>query len=692
MIHAAQKYMKELLQCGLLIPLSEDIRSVNVVTPALPSSYQVEQFSVEETAYHYLLEFFVLASELRLPINNPIAFFHEMLGKISVIKTAPEMKSRASILLQMVYADCSFLFGSSFDSVSPQRNALRAADLLGIAYHAGASNETKSKDVLKLHYLNQYTKDEGDREILCTVLGYQSQLISARRFEEDYPFFRDQFKTLEKYQKIYQEWKQKAAKENIIQIPFHITREKGRKFFEIYKVFSLQQCTDKRQFNKLLKQLEVLEKELQTAFVLSRILFLIDRCINRLQNPDGRLYDFWPQVLSKLVCLTRQYFKENEFRIRSLVFSENMSEELKYSVDNFLKVIRNPDSEDKKEYPTFFMCAKKRCISLSQTEKDLINDLKSHALIKCIMKIQEELCKLPIQEVSAFYLFKIFNHAGNIRAPFTKSSYKYKASIFRLESMPMSEESTAVRNQKSAIYLFNALEMLCYAIFPNSYQEELCDYLFERCRGYVPHGKYIIDLAVPDRIYNDVIPQYKLQYAIDQQLRENLKLDVMCFQQYAFTQCTAEDFYQFFFHPDTSEDKKVLKQIDKSISKDKFDEYCQIALYSTDGYGNSHHPLEWHKRMSKFMDDIIDANDMLCQYVDGDSKNAEEIYVGNGLSFDTWNDVFCYADGRKLDKGQFLTNHARVQLAIHAICLKRAAEVARKEALQCYKHIFFDAL
>lgn len=58
MIHAAQKFMNELLQSGLLIPLSEDVRSVNVVTPALPSSYQVDQFSVEQTAYHYLLEFF----------------------------------------------------------------------------------------------------------------------------------------------------------------------------------------------------------------------------------------------------------------------------------------------------------------------------------------------------------------------------------------------------------------------------------------------------------------------------------------------------------------------------------------------------------------------------------------------------------------------------------------------------------
>lgn len=58
MNHAAQKYMNELLQSGLLIPLSQDIRSVNVVTPALPSSHQVDQLSVEETAYRYLLGVF----------------------------------------------------------------------------------------------------------------------------------------------------------------------------------------------------------------------------------------------------------------------------------------------------------------------------------------------------------------------------------------------------------------------------------------------------------------------------------------------------------------------------------------------------------------------------------------------------------------------------------------------------------
>lgn len=463
MTHAAQKFMNELLESGLLIPLSGDIFSLDIVIPATPPSHQANQLRIEKTGYEYLWEFAVLASELGLPTNNPIAFFHEMAGKMNAVVTNPEMKSTAKTLLQMVYADCSFLFGSSFDSVSPQRNALRASDLSWIAYQTGISNETGNITAYEPFKLVFNTSDESDEESLMSmVLRYQSQLNSARRFCEDYPFFCDKFQTLEKRQKLYLEWKREVEKKNTVQVPFRITRERGRKFFEIYKAFSLLQCTNKRQLNKLSKQLEVLEKELQTAFMLYRFLSLIDRCMNKLQNTDDRTYNFWNQVLLRLVCLTKQYFKINASSIRSLVFSENKSDELQCSVEHFIKAIRNPNSEEKEAYPTFFQYEETSRISLSQTEKALINDLKLHPLIKCIMQIQEELRKLPVQKASAFYLFKIFNHAGNIRAPFTKSSYKCKSHFFRLESMPMSTESTAVRNQKSAIYLFNALELLCY--------------------------------------------------------------------------------------------------------------------------------------------------------------------------------------------------------------------------------------
>lgn len=698
MTHAAQKYMNGLLESGLLVPSSGDIASADVLIPATPPSHRADQLWIEEAGYKHLWKFAVLASELGLPTNNPVAFFHEMAGRINAMATNPEMKSTAKTLLQRVYADCSFLFGSSFDSMNPQRNALRASDLYWIAYQTGASNETGNTTAYEPFRLVLNSSDE-EKLLMHMVLRYQSQLNSARRFCEDYLSFRDQFEVLEKRQKLYLEWEQEIERKNAVQVPFRITREKGRKFFEIYKTFSLLQCANKRQRTNLLKRLEELEKELQTAFMLFRFLSIIDRCVNKLQNTNGKLYDFFVQVLSKLTCQMTHYFKNNTSAINSLVFSENISpksqdeksEELQDTVNSFIKVIkkRNPDSEETMAYPTFFFCGKTRHVSLSENEKYLINDLKSHPLIRCIMQIQEELRKHPVQEASAFYLFQIFNHAGNIRAPFSKSSYQFKSHMCKLEPTPMSTDSTAVRNQRSSIFLFNALGMLCYAIFPDSFQEKLCDYLFERCRGYVPHLRYIINLADVAEIHESAIPQYGLQYDIDQRLHENLKLDVMCFQQYALTQCTAEDFYQFFFHPDTSEDKKVLKQIVNTISDDKFHQYCKIALYSPDGYGTSHQPIEWHEQMSKFLDDIIDADDILCQYVDGENKNSEEITLGNGLSFDAWSTSFHPSDGSKLEKGQYLTNHARVQLAIHAVCLKRAAEIARKEALQCYKQIFF---
>lgn len=688
MAHDAQKFLNELQSFGLLVPLSGDIVSADVLIPATPLSHRADQLRMEEAAYEHLWKFTVLASELGLPTNNPIAFFHEMAGRINAMATDPAMKSKARTLLQMVYADCGFLFGSSFDSMNPQRSTLRASDLYWIAYQTGASNGTENTTAYDPFRLALSTSDEGE-PLMPVVLSYQSQLNSARRFCEDYPFFRDQFEALEKRQKLYQEWKPEVEKKNAVQAPFRITREKGRKFFEIYKTFSLLQCANKRQRSKLLKQLEELENELQTAFMLFRFLSIIERCVNKLQNADDKSYDFFVQVLSKLTYQMAHYFREKTSAIYSLISFKNASKELQDTANSFIKAIYNLDSEGKKAYPTFFSCGEAGQFSLSEDEKYLIYVLKSHPLIRCIMQIQEELRKLPVQEASAFYLFQLFNHARNIRAPFSKSSYQFKSHMYKLEPTPMSTDSTAVRNQRSAIFLFNALEMLCHAIFPDSYQKELCDYLFERCRGYAPHLRYIINLADVAEIHESVMPQYGLQYDIDQQLRENLKLDVMCFQQYALTQCTAEDFYQFFFHPDTSEDKKVLQRIVHTISDDKFHKYCEIALYSSDGYGTSHQPIEWHMQMSKFLDDIIDADDLLCQYVDGDNKNSEEITLGNGLSFDAWSTSFHPSDGSELEKGRYLTNHARVQLAIHAVCLKRAAEIARKEALQCYKQIFF---
>lgn len=173
----------------------------------------------------------------------------------------------------------------------------------------------------------------------------------------------------------------------------------------------------------------------------------------------------------------------------------------------------------------------------------------------------------------------------------------------------------------------------------------------------------------------------------------------MNFQQYAQTQCTAEDFYHFFFHPNSAQNK-VLKRLKELLTKEKVDEYAAIALYPADGYGTSHQTVKWHCQMAAFMDQIIDSDIVLADYVDGASLNEsdwEKINIGDGfMNFAVWRESITYGDPADPDSDkkeenkpqviQYITNHAQIQLAIHKICTEQITEKTVETALYLIKN------
>lgn len=167
----------------------------------------------------------------------------------------------------------------------------------------------------------------------------------------------------------------------------------------------------------------------------------------------------------------------------------------------------------------------------------------------------------------------------------------------------------------------------------NNSNIKLCEFLFERYRGYVPHCRIEptfsrscegetcnIELNAVVKFFP---PQYLLQFSIAHNIRNTSQINVMNFQQYAQTQCTAEDFYHFFFHPNPKQNK-VLKRLKELLTEEKAKEYAQIALYPAEGYGTSHQTIEWHRQMAEFMDQIIDSDILLADYVDGASLNESD--------------------------------------------------------------------
>lgn len=347
--------------------------------------------------------------------------------------------------------------------------------------------------------------------------------------------------------------------------------------------------------------------------------------------------------------------------------------------------------------------------------EDCISELMVHPLIRSIYSIADELCKQHVQVIAPYYLFTILKHKSeDIFAPFRKKSYKWSNSKVKTEYEIMSTDETSAKKQRNSIFLFNALCSLAgmFMSFNNS-NIKLCEFLFERCRGYVPHCRIEpmfsrscegetcnIEL---NTIVKSSLHQYPLQFSIAHNIRNTSQINVMNFQQYAQTQCTAEDFYHFFFHPNPKQNK-VLKRLKELLTKEKVDEYAAIALYPTDGYGTSHQTVKWHCQMAAFMDQIIDSDIVLADYVDGASLNEsdwEKINIGDGfMNFAVWRESITYGDPADPDSDKkeenkpqvihYITNHAQIQLAIHKICTEQITEKTVETALYLYKKFFFE--
>lgn len=149
----------------------------------------------------------------------------------------------------------------------------------------------------------------------------------------------------------------------------------------------------------------------------------------------------------------------------------------------------------------------------------------------------------------------------------------------------------------------------------------------------MPHHQYCVSLSDISTVIELSIHQHEFLYQIDTRFKEDLSLNPFGFTQYAQTQCTFADFYQFFYASPTSEDKKVIKCLRKLLTPKKIEEYTKIALYPLEGYGTYHQPVKWHERMAKFLDEIIDSNEVICNYVDGLRDDKEIIISGTEITF-----------------------------------------------------------
>lgn len=694
----ARKSFSVLLNSGCITPVSDTISGVSIYRFTPPDDILLDVEYSQEQSLDYLQDFCTLASDLGLPINSPFAFYHELKSKADCLAEDAELKEKTRKVLKLAYQDYKFLFGSSFEDTDWQRSGFRLADWTAF-FHKENSDVTP-----ELH------------KLLDSAAHMQNQLSGAVYFTENFPYCEDQFSELESKAAAYKNWLVASASNS---------SRKNRKLFflgrleitvlcQVYSEFYLRQ--QKRSLvqyppalpesNKPeqypqpdnLKQIQMIRNFpvcIQTAVDIVKIIYHLQEILHRMQTK---------QADSNSTCFVRykhwrselfHYFSSHKTEIWQM---DHSCPEEEVELRNILKEY---DDDPAKITPSDM--------------EDCISELMAHPLIRSIYSIADELCKQHVQVIAPYYLFTILKHKSeDIFAPFRKKSYKWSNSKVKTEYEVMSTDETSAKKQRNSIFLFNALCSLAgmFMSFNNS-NIKLCEFLFERCRGYVPHCRIEpmfyrsckgetcnIEL---NTIVKSSLHQYPLQFSIAHNIRNTSQINVMNFQQYAQTQCTAEDFYHFFFHPNSAQNK-VLKRLKELLTKEKVDEYAAIALYPADGYGTSHQTVKWHCQMAAFMDQIIDSDIVLADYVDGASLNEsdwEKINIGDGfMNFAVWRESITYGDPADPDSDkkeenkpqviQYITNHAQIQLAIHKICTEQITEKTVETALYLYKKFFFE--
>ena len=125
--------LHKLFEAGLLVTSNTNFESLISYRFSLPENLISASQDLKENLEEILIEFHGLCSKYHLPTNNIGAFFHEIAIRYKEFYADSITRIKIKRLLQMVFADCDFLFGSSYISQNFSIDSLRAADLHVIA-------------------------------------------------------------------------------------------------------------------------------------------------------------------------------------------------------------------------------------------------------------------------------------------------------------------------------------------------------------------------------------------------------------------------------------------------------------------------------------------------------------------------------------------------------------------------------
>lgn len=567
---------------------------------------------------------------LVLPANNAIAFFDSLINMEHNMERR-QIRKTLEDLLPYVLSCRGFVFGTVFNAHNIE--SVRPCDTA---------------------YITPFFEDES---IYGNLLRTQAELKGGHTYDKEYKSYVRAVFELSRQRELIEEWWQKGPR-NIIKErvkpwsgDINERQNKFWSFFVIFKKYSLQLAGESS------------ESELNDICNIASFIFKLEKLMSELDE-IAKILNEADNIKAKAEWLNRLNIllsAESNYAILQKI-SANCEPK---SIDDYDEQTILREYIKKRPQPSFAVLYENPILDKNKpfykfrgSEKKRLYFYRNYPVARWIDVINRGPKEERFIKILPFYFTVLFLHKQNAERLFDRVPRTF--SLKKLEcsgDVSTSKYQNAVDNQICHYNFYQSMIDWCNRYFPGEYNRNLCNAFYTYTR---PHIVQEPAAAENHFIGNQI-------YVLQRALQHVFEFDTSLFPQYAKWKITSNDFVSFFFVDQHSEIKRIRRQLQNLITKEKAQEYKILAFLGPDGLGISFMPENWHKALAEWLSEMIQIDQEIFQYA---AKSAKFDYAGNEKPADPT-----------------AYNLAQIEVSIQYLCCKIIGEEMCTEVLKFCKRI-----
>lgn len=600
-----------------------------------------------------------LCQKYDLPLCNPIAFFNALLADENWKKIDPiDLKK----LLQRALGGDGFIFSSVFDRFPPKSSAKK-----------------RPVDCVKSLVKSSLSRAISEQVKLNGWCDYQQQQIFLTK--EVFQVNLEDFLVYQHWVAEAKESKELPDEKANLNYRFQLENSLYEQIFEIYEKYCILQLGDTPNS----KEVTAIKEDLSEILEVMTFLTELHSFYLELQEILSESEDILAEKNQWLTGFS-EYLKQEVTKKRILLAEKplNRKQVSAMGLEDYLVLatMTTPSNDRLKQYPLWDTTKSPK--TLSKNDKYALTSYQKHPLFIWRKRTDVALRAESMKAIAPLYFTTQLMHKKNPTNNFDK-----KEKTFHLADPSISFNAEVSQDYQICHRVLLKDLMSCFKDNGYLVNERVCVHLFTQEQNILIQRNNKKASTELTKFLENLLPCESLNILyfhiektlslLNVELPEYTEMKSVLGGQMALKAYSKEDM---------KENNNVLKKLKTLVTPALAQEYCDKFLSPHDGLGVGLHSREWHLSLAKWLDNIIDLDDDLVDFV----EPSEDMMVpGTYTTVAEQNQIQEENGGdTTVCTARLTPNLSQVQVTIQRLCIDMVVEKLSKEVFVLYKSLFWN--